>query len=122
LLQYLLYLQTVPADTALLDRTFHALSDPSRRSIIVRLSEGPASVSALAEPLEMSLSAVVQHIEVLQKSGIVRSEKVGRVRTCQLEPAPMREVEQWIAQHRQVWEGRFDRLGDVLKSTYGGTP
>jgi DNA-binding transcriptional ArsR family regulator len=112
----------VPTDTDLLDRTFHALSDPSRRSIIVRLSEGPASVSELAEPLEMSLSAVVQHIEVLQKSGIVRSEKVGRVRTCQLEPAPMREVEQWIGQHRQAWEGRFDRLGEVLKSTYGGTP
>jgi len=112
----------VPTDTDLLDRTFHALSDPSRRSIIVRLSEGPASVSALAEPLEMSLSAVVQHIEVLQKSGIVRSEKAGRVRTCQLEPAPMREVEQWIAQHRQAWEGRFDRLGDVLKSTYRRNP
>lgn len=110
----------MPADTAVLDRAFHALADPSRRSIVVRLSEGPASVSALAEPLEMSLPAVIQHIEVLQKSGIVRSEKVGRVRTCTLEPAPMREVEQWIAQHRQVWEGRFDRLGDVLKSTYGG--
>jgi DNA-binding transcriptional ArsR family regulator len=112
----------VPTDAHLLDRTFHALADSSRRSIVVRLSEGPASVSELAEPLEMSLSAVVQHIEVLQKSGIVRSEKVGRVRTCQLEPAPMRAVEQWIAQHRQAWEGRFDRLGDVLKSTYGGKP
>ena len=112
----------MPADTDLLDRTFHALADSSRRSIIVRLSKGPASVSELAEPLEMSLSAVVQHIEVLQKSGIVRSEKAGRVRTCQLEPAPMRTVEQWISQHRQVWEGHFDRLGDVLKTTYGGKP
>ena len=112
----------MPTDTSVLDRTFHALADSSRRAIVVRLSEGPASVSELAEPLEMSLSAVVQHIEVLQKSGIVRSEKVGRVRTCQLEPAPMREVERWIAQHRQVWEGRLDRLGDVLKSTYGGKP
>jgi DNA-binding transcriptional ArsR family regulator len=112
----------VPADADVLDRTFHALADSTRRSIVVRLSEGPASVSALAEPLEMSLSAVVQHIEVLQKCGIVRSEKVGRVRTCQLEPAPMREVEQWIAQHRQVWEGKLDRLGDVLKSTYGRKP
>jgi len=109
----------VPIATDLLDRTFHALADSSRRSIIVRLTEGPASVSELAEPLEMSLSAVVQHIEVLQKSGIVRSEKVGRVRTCQLEPAPMRAVERWIAQHRQVWEGRLDHLGDVLKTTYG---
>jgi DNA-binding transcriptional ArsR family regulator len=112
----------VPTDADLLDRTFHALADSSRRSIVVRLSEGPASVSALAEPLEMSLSAVVQHIEVLQKSGIVRSEKVGRVRTCHLEPAAMRQVEQWIAQHRQTWEGHLDRLGDVLKTTYGRTP
>jgi DNA-binding transcriptional ArsR family regulator len=112
----------MPADADVLDRTFRALADPSRRSIVGRLSEGPASVSALAEPLAMSLPAVVQHLEVLQKSGIVRSEKVGRVRTCRLEPAPMREVEQWIAQHRQVWEGRLDRLGDILNSTYGGTP
>jgi DNA-binding transcriptional ArsR family regulator len=112
----------VPTDTDVLDRAFHALADSSRRSIVVRLSEGPASVSELAAPLEMSLSAVVQHLEVLQKSGIVRSEKVGRVRMCQLEPAPMREIEQWIAQHRQVWEGKLDRLGDVLKSTYGRTP
>jgi DNA-binding transcriptional ArsR family regulator len=112
----------VPADADVLDRTFQALADSSRRSIIVRLSEGPASVSELAEPLEMSLSAVVQHLEVLQKSGIVRSEKAGRVRTCRLEPAPMREVEKWISQHRQAWEGHLDRLGDVLKSTYGGNP
>ena len=110
----------MPTDADVLDRTFHALADRSRRSIVVRLSEGPASVSALAEPLEMSLPAVVQHIEVLQKSGIVRSEKVGRVRTCRLEPGPMAEVEKWIATHRQVWEQRFDRLGDVLKTTYEG--
>lgn len=112
----------MPTEADVLDRTFHALADPSRRSIVVQLSEGPASVSALAAPLEMSLPAVVQHIEVLQKCGIVRSEKVGRVRTCRLEAAPMREVEQWIAQHRQVWEGRFDRLGDVLNTTYGSKP
>jgi DNA-binding transcriptional ArsR family regulator len=112
----------VPTEADVLDRTFHALADPSRRSIVVQLSEGPASVSALAEPLAMSLPAVVQHIEVLQKCGIVRSEKVGRVRTCRLEAAPMREMEQWIAQHRQVWEGRFDRLGDVLNTTYGSKP
>lgn len=110
------------AEADLLDRTFHALADPSRRAIVAQLSEGPASVSALAAPLSMSLPAVVQHLEVLQKSGIVNSEKVGRVRTCRLEAAPMREVEQWIGRHRQVWEGRFDRLGDVLKSNYGRTP
>jgi len=102
----------------LLDQTFHALADPSRRAIIVRLSRGPASVSELAEPLAMSLPAVVQHIDVLHKSGLVRSEKVGRVRTCRLEPAPMRSVEQWIAEHRATWETRLDRLGDVLSTTY----
>ena len=104
---------------ALLDRTFHALADPSRRSIVVRLTRGPASVSELAEPLDMSLPAVVQHIDVLQKSGLVRSEKIGRVRTCRLEPAPMRSVEKWIAQHRGTWETQLDRLGDVLDATYG---
>lgn len=112
----------MPAEADVLDRTFHALADPSRRSILVQLSEGPASVSALAAPIAMSLPAVVQHIEVLQKCGIVRSEKVGRVRTCRLEAAPMREVEQWLGRHRQVWEGHLDRLGDVLNTTYGSKP
>ena len=102
-----------------LDQTFHALADPSRRSIVVRLSRGPASVSELARPLAMSLPAVVQHLDVLQKSGLVRSEKIGRVRTCRLEPAPMRSIEQWIAQHRATWESRLDRLSDVLNATYG---
>lgn len=106
------------AEADVLDKTFHALADPSRRSIVVRLSRGPASVSELAAPLAMSLPAVVQHIDVLQKSGLVRSQKVGRVRTCRLEPAPIRSVEQWIAQHRATWEGRLDRLGDVLDTTY----
>jgi DNA-binding transcriptional ArsR family regulator len=110
----------VAADVSL-DRTFRALADPSRRSIVIRLSRGPASVSELAEPLAMSFPAAVQHIDVLQKSGLVRSEKVGRVRTCRLEPAPMRSVEQWIAEHRATWENRLDRLGDVLNSTYGRT-
>jgi DNA-binding transcriptional ArsR family regulator len=104
-----------------LDQVFHALADPSRRSIVVRLSGGPASVSELAAPLAMSLPAVVQHIDVLQRSGLVRSEKVGRVRTCRLEPAPLRAVEQWIALHRAGWEQRLDRLGDVLEATYGGS-
>jgi DNA-binding transcriptional ArsR family regulator len=111
----------VPVADVSLDQTFRALADPSRRSIVVRLSRGPASVSELAQPLAMSLPATVQHIEVLQKSGLVRSEKIGRVRTCRLEPAPMRSVEQWIAQHRTAWENRLDRLGDVLNVTYGRT-
>jgi DNA-binding transcriptional ArsR family regulator len=111
----------VPVADVSLDQTFRALADPSRRSIVVRLSRGPASVSELAQPLAMSLPATVQHIEVLQKSGLVRSEKIGRVRTCRLEPAPMRSVEQWIAQHRTAWENGLDRLGDVLNVTYGRT-
>src|SRR4051812_7020001 len=104
---------------ATLDRTFRALADPSRRSIVARLSRGPASVSELAAPLEMSLPAVAQHIDVLQRSGLVRSEKSGRVRTCRLEPEPLRSVERWIAERRSTWEDRLDRLGDVLDATYG---
>src|ERR671937_3306773 len=96
------------------DRVFHALADPSRRIIVERLSRGPASVSELARPLPMSLPAVVQHIQVLETSGLVRSEKVGRVRTCEIEPAALRPVEQWISARRSNWESRLDRLGDYL--------
>src|SRR3712207_9305114 len=84
------------ADAAQLDRAFHALADESRRATVVRLARGAASVSELAAPLEMSLPSVMQHLDVLQRSGLVRSEKVGRVRTCRLEPRPMRVPEQWI--------------------------
>ncbi len=93
---------------------FHALGDPNRRSMVDQLSRGPASVSELARPLGISLPAVVQHLHVLEAGGLVRSEKVGRVRTCHVEPAVMREAEQWIAHRRAVWERRLDRLGDVL--------
>jgi len=109
------------AEADLLDQTFHALSDSNRRAIVVHLSRGPASVSELAEPLPISLPAVSQHLDVLQKSGIVRSEKTGRVRTCRLESAPMRTVEQWIAFNRETWEGHLDRIGEVLDQTYGGS-
>src|SRR3954470_10119314 len=97
------------ADAAQLDRAFHALADESRRAMVVRLSRGPASVSELAAPLEMSLPTVLQHLDVLQRSGLVRSEKGGRVRTCRLEPAPMSTLEHWIAEHRASWEQRLDR-------------
>jgi DNA-binding transcriptional ArsR family regulator len=96
------------------DRVFHALADPNRRVIVERLSLGPATVSELAQPLPMSLSAVVQHLQVLQGSGLVRSEKVGRVRTCRIEPAALRPVEQWIGARRSSWESRLDRLGEYL--------
>jgi DNA-binding transcriptional ArsR family regulator len=97
-----------------IDRVFHALADPNRRVIVERLSRGSASVSELARPLPMSLPAVVQHLQVLESSGLVRSEKVGRVRTCRLEPAALGPAEQWISARRSSWERRLDRLGDYL--------
>jgi DNA-binding transcriptional ArsR family regulator len=97
-----------------LDHLYQALSDPTRRTIVERLSRGPASVSQLAEPLPMSFPAVVQHLQVLETSGLVRSEKVGRVRTCHIEPAALRTAEQWFAERRTSWERRFDRLGAYL--------
>ena len=97
-----------------LDRVFQALADPTRRVMVERLSRGPASVSELAKPLTMSLPAVVQHLHVLEASGLVRSEKVGRVRTCRIEPNALRTAEGWIAQRRTIWERRFDRLGEYL--------
>ena len=97
-----------------LDLMFQALADPTRRVMMERLSRGPAAVSELAKPLAMSLSAVVQHLQVLQASGLVRSEKVGRVRTCRIEPAALRIAEDWIAARRAIWERRLDRLGEFL--------
>lgn len=93
---------------------FQALADPSRRVMVERLSRGPASVSELAKPLTMSLPAVVQHLQVLEASGLVRSEKVGRVRTCRIEADALRTAEQWIAERRTIWERRLDRLGQYL--------
>jgi DNA-binding transcriptional ArsR family regulator len=97
-----------------LDRTFQALADKSRRTMVERLTSGPASVSELAEPLAMSLAAVVQHVQVLEACGVVRTEKVGRTRMCRIEPAAMTAAEQWITDRRRGWEARLDRLGDVL--------
>ena len=97
-----------------LDRVFHALADPARRTMLERLSRGPASVSELAQPLAMSLPAVVQHLAVLEESGLVKTQKVGRVRTCQIEAGAMQPAEQWINDRRTQWERRLDRLGDYL--------
>jgi DNA-binding transcriptional ArsR family regulator len=97
-----------------LDRVFHALGDPSRRLMVERLSRGPASVSELARPLDMTLAGVVQHLQVLEASGLVRTEKVGRVRTCRIEPAALTRAEQWITERRSTWERRLDRLGELL--------
>ncbi len=97
-----------------MDRVFQALADPTRRHIVDRLCRRPASVSDLARPLAMSLPAVMQHLEVLERSGLVRTEKVGRVRTCTLDPRALRRAEQWIQRRRSQWEQRLDRLGAVL--------
>jgi DNA-binding transcriptional ArsR family regulator len=99
-----------------LDSTFQALADATRRAIVARLSQGPASVSELAQPLAMSLPAVMQHLAVLEGAGLVRSEKVGRVRTCRIDPQAMSLAEQWLHQRRNEWEARLDRLGDYLKT------
>jgi DNA-binding transcriptional ArsR family regulator len=99
-----------------LDRTFQALADSTRRAILASLTRAPSSVSQLARPLAMSLPAVMQHLAVLEESGLVRSEKVGRVRTCRIEPKALGLAEQWINQRRMEWEGHFDRLGDYLET------
>ena len=99
---------------AQLDDVYHALADPTRRAMVEMLSQRPASVSELARPHAMSLPAVVQHLRVLEASGLVRSEKVGRVRTCRIDPAVLKSAEHWISERRTSWERRLDRLGDYL--------
>lgn len=100
--------------TPSLDLMFQALADPTRRMMVDRLSRGPASVSELARPFEMSLPAIVQHLQVLEHSGLVRSEKVGRVRTCTIDTAALSQAEKWINDRRIEWERRLDRLGEFL--------
>lgn len=108
-----------PAD---LDRLFHALADPARRAMVERLSHGPAPMGELARPLPMSLPAAMQHLGVLEAAGLVRSEKVGRVRICSIEPQALNQAELWINARRIEWQYRLDRLGDYLKTlqTEGG--
>jgi DNA-binding transcriptional ArsR family regulator len=100
-------------------RVFHALGDPTRRAIVEKLSYGPTSVSSLARPLDITLAAVVQHLQILEESGLVRTQKVGRVRTCRMEPAGLSIVERWIVNRRSQWERRLDRLGDLLAEEEG---
>jgi DNA-binding transcriptional ArsR family regulator len=100
-----------------LDRVFQALADPGRRIMLERLSQGPASVSELGRPLAMSLAAVVQHVQVLEASGLVRSQKLGRTRTCSLNSSALRSAEHWISERRTLVERRLDRLGEYLAET-----
>lgn len=97
-----------------LDRMFEALADPTRRLMVERLSRGPASVSELAQPLPMSLPAVVQHLQVLEQSGLITTQKIGRTRTCTIDTGALSLVEQWINDRRTGWERRLDRLGAFL--------
>jgi DNA-binding transcriptional ArsR family regulator len=101
------------------DRVFHALGDPTRRMLLERLSRGPVSVSDLAQPLDITLAAVVQHLQVLEQSGVVQTKKIGRVRTCRIEPSGLKLAEQWIAERRSPWERRLDRLAEVLAEDSG---
>jgi DNA-binding transcriptional ArsR family regulator len=111
------YLSEQPTDMDRRDSVFHALADPSRRAMIERLCRGPASVSELASPLKMSLPAVVQHLHVLEGSGLVSSQKRGRVRTCSVQPAALMSAERWISERRTSWEQSLDRLGEYLAQT-----
>ncbi len=105
-----------------IDRLFHALGDPTRRAILDRLSAGPMSVSRLAEPLAITLTAVAQHLRILEEVRLVHTEKLGRVRTCRIEPAGFRALEQWIRDHRTAWERRLDRLGQFLAEQDKSSP
>ena len=108
-------------DVADLDRVFHALADPGRRLMLERLGQGPASVSELGRPLAMSLAAVVQHVQILEASGLVRTQKLGRTRTCSLNPVTLRSAERWISERRTLVERRLDRLGQYLAETAAET-
>lgn len=109
----------VPKRKVDIDRIFHALGDPTRRAILKQLSQGPVSVSRLAGPRDLSLAAVVQHLQVLEESGLVRTEKLGRVRTCSIEPSGLSAAAKWIGDLRSNWELRLDRLGDLLAEDDG---
>src|SRR5580704_4903656 len=101
-------------NNAAVDRVFSALAEPTRRAMVERLSRGPLSVSDLAQPFEMTLAAIVQHLQVLEQSGVVRTEKVGRVRTCRLDAGGLKLAERWLSDRRTLWERRLDRLGELL--------
>src|SRR5258705_13951910 len=117
-----MFTEPLGGSTASRDRVSHGVADPGRRMRVERVSHGPASVSELGKPLAMSLAAVVQHVQVLEASGLVWTQKIGRTRTCSIDPAALRSAETWISERRSLWERRLDRLGDYLLDTPGENP
>jgi DNA-binding transcriptional ArsR family regulator len=108
----------MPNQSAGLDGVFHALSDPTRRAIMARLSRGPASVSELGRPFAMAMPSLLQHLQVLEQSNLIRSVKAGRVRTCEMQPHALGAAGDWIAEQRAVWEGRTDRMAAYVESLH----
>jgi DNA-binding transcriptional ArsR family regulator len=106
----------MPNESDVLDRVFQALSNPTRREVLARLGKGPASMTELAEPFDMALPSFLQHLQVLEKNGMVSSEKTGRVRMFRLEPEPLLLAEHWMDTHRREWETRLNQLDDFLKT------
>jgi DNA-binding transcriptional ArsR family regulator len=104
----------MPSRKPTIDMVFHALGDPTRRAMVETISRAPVSVSHLAEPLNITLAAVVQHLQILEEAGLIRTEKTGRVRTCSMEPDGLKIVEKWILDRRNIWERRLDKLGEIL--------
>jgi DNA-binding transcriptional ArsR family regulator len=102
-----------------LDRAFGALSDPTRRAMVMRLTSGPASVGELSEPFAMAMPTLLQHVRVLEKSGLIETEKIGRVRTCSLQAEVLAGTEQWLASQRAVWEQRLDRMESYVVALHG---
>jgi len=107
---------------AVLDDVFYALADPTRRSIVNTLGQGPASVSALAAPFPMALPSFMKHLSVLERSGLVRSSKQGRVRTCELQPRVLTQAERWMARQRAMWEARTDRMAALAEQLHQEDP
>jgi DNA-binding transcriptional ArsR family regulator len=106
----------MPKSSPALDDVFRALGDATRRAVLERLARGPGSVSELATPFAMALPSFVQHLDVLERSGLISSTKEGRVRTCRLQPKPLEKAETWLADHRAMWATRLDQLDDYLLS------
>lgn len=105
----------MPKQQAVLNTTFHALADPTRRAVVARLIRGPASVSELAKPFDMALPSLMQHLKVLEAGGLIQSTKAGRVRTCRVRPIALKTAEHWLSEQRALWEARLDRMDAHVK-------